>query len=178
MSRSFLVALVAVGALLPAVAEAQQPTAERREGARDRMQAHREFRGARGDGPRRGGMRGVRGPEGRERREAMRAAWESMTPEQREAATARARQRMAERRAAMPPEQRAFVDAQRSYRDGLRTRAQELRAQVDAGTITRDQMAEQLKAYRDANMPRRPEGARPGRRGAPPAPTPAPAPAP
>ncbi|MCU0619321.1 MAG: hypothetical protein MUF40_05390 [Gemmatimonadaceae bacterium] len=174
MSKSLLLSLLAAGALLPAVAEAQQPTAERRDGARERMHAQREFRGARGDGPRRGGMRGARGPESRERREAMRAAWESMTPEQREAAVARARQRMTERRAAMPPEQRALVDAQRSYRDGLRTRAQELRAQVDAGTITRDQMAEQLKAYRDANMPRRPDAGRPGRRGAPPAPAPAP----
>lgn len=92
-----------------------------------------------------------------ERREAMqqrRAAMQAMTPEQRAAARSRAQERFN----AMPPEQQQFLRDQRAYSQGLREMSRDLRAQVTAGTLTRDAMAEQLKAYRQANRPARPEG--------------------
>ncbi len=90
-----------------------------------------------------------------ERREAMaqrRAARQAMTPEQRAAARTRAQERFN----AMPPEQQQYLRDQRAYSQGLREKSRELRAQVTAGTLTRDAMAEQLKAYRQANRPSRP----------------------
>ncbi len=93
-----------------------------------------------------------------ERREAMRQRQETrkaMTPEQRTEARARAQERFA----ALSPEQQQFVRDQRAYSQGLREKSRELRAQVTAGTLTRDAMAEQLKAYRQANRPARPAGA-------------------
>lgn len=92
-----------------------------------------------------------------ERREAMqrrRDAMKAMTPEQRAAARSRAQERFN----AMPPEQQQFLRDQRSYSQGLRELSRDLRAQVTAGTLTRDAMAEQLKAYRTANRPARPAG--------------------
>jgi hypothetical protein len=92
-----------------------------------------------------------------ERREAMRQRQEArraMTPEQRAEARARAQERFK----ALPPEQQQFLRDQRAYSQGLREKARELRAQVTAGTLTRDAMAEQLKAYRQANRPARPAG--------------------
>lgn len=92
-----------------------------------------------------------------ERREAMRQRQETrkaMTPEQRAEARARAQERFR----ALPPEQQQFVRDQRAYSQGLREKSRELRAQVTAGTLTRDAMAEQLKAYRQANWPARPAG--------------------
>ncbi len=92
-----------------------------------------------------------------ERREAMRQRQEArkaMTPEQRAETRARAQERFR----ALPPEQQQFVRDQRAYSQGLREKSRELRAQVTAGTLTRDAMAEQLKAYRQANRPARPAG--------------------
>jgi phage-related minor tail protein len=60
----------------------------------------------------------------------------------------------------LSPERQQAIRDQRAYAQGLREKARELRAQVEAGTLTRDAMAEQLKAYREANRPARPEGAR------------------
>ncbi len=94
---------------------------------------------------------------GAERREAMRQrrdAMKAMTPEQRAAARSQAQERFN----AMPPEQQQFKRDQRAYSQGLREKSLELRAQVAAGTLTRDAMAEQLKAYRQANRPSRPAG--------------------
>jgi hypothetical protein len=87
-----------------------------------------------------------------ERREAARARREArraMVAEQR--AT-----RRAARLAAMPADQQQYLRDLRTYRGGLRDTAHELTAQVTAGTLTRDEMARQLKAYRDANRPMRP----------------------
>lgn len=86
------------------------------------------------------------------RREANAERRAAMTPEQREAARAR----RAARANAMPESQRQFRTEMRSYQRGLREKAAELRAQLKAGTITRDDMAMQLKAYRDANRPATP----------------------
>ena len=92
-----------------------------------------------------------------ERREAMRARREAraaMTPEQRKA-------RRADRSAridAMSPEQQQYMRDRRAYQQGLRVAARELQAQVSAGTITRDAMAQELKAYRTAHRPSRPAG--------------------
>jgi Skp family chaperone for outer membrane proteins len=90
-----------------------------------------------------------------DRREAMqrrRDALQAMTPEQRAAARTQARERFN----AMPIEQQQFLRDLRSYQRSLRDKSRELRGQVDAGTLTRDDMAQQLKAYRDANRPSRP----------------------
>ncbi len=92
-----------------------------------------------------------------ERREAMRLrreARKAMTPEQR--ATVRA-QRDA-RFNAMPADQQEYIRNLRTYQQTLRARSRDLNAQVAAGTLTRDQMARQLKDYREANRPRRPAG--------------------
>jgi hypothetical protein len=106
----------------------------------------------------------------RERREQFKA----MTPEERQAARAQMRERREnrggaagarERRGArldnMSPEQQQFMRDLQAYRTGLRDKARELRGQVQAGTLTQDQMAQQLKAYRDANRPSRPATATP-----------------
>ncbi len=90
-----------------------------------------------------------------ERRDAMRARREAraaMTPEQREAAQAARKARFE----AMPPEQQQFMRDLRTYQQGLREKSRELQSQVKSGALTRDEMAKQLKAYRDANRPARP----------------------
>lgn len=90
-----------------------------------------------------------------ERREAARARREvraARTPEQRAASRARREARLS----AMPADQQAYLRNLRSYQQGLKLRARDLQAQVSAGTLTRDAMAQQLKAYRDANRPSRP----------------------
>ncbi len=92
------------------------------------------------------------------RREAALERRAAMTPEQREAARAR----RAERASTMPVEQVEFRRDMRAYQMGLREKAAELRAQVKAGTITRDQMAADLKAYRAANRPTNPAATKPG----------------
>lgn len=92
-----------------------------------------------------------------ERREAMRARREAraaMTPEQRKALRADRSARIA----AMSPEQQQYMRDRRAYQQGLRVAARELQAQVNAGTITRDAMAHELKAYRTAHRPSRPAG--------------------
>ena len=92
-----------------------------------------------------------------ERREAMRAKREAraaMTPEQRKALRADRSARIA----AMSPEQQQYMRDRRAYQQGLRVAARELQAQVNAGTITRDAMAHELKAYRTAHRPSRPAG--------------------
>lgn len=90
-----------------------------------------------------------------ERREAMRArrdARAAMTPEQRKAVRAERTARFD----AMPPEQQQYMRDLRTYQQGLKAKSREFQAQVNAGTITRDAMAHELKAYRDANRPSRP----------------------
>jgi hypothetical protein len=92
-----------------------------------------------------------------ERREATRLRREArmaVTPEQRAAARARREARFS----AMPADQQAYLRSLRTYQQGLKLQARELRAQVRAGTLTQDAMAQQLKAYRDANRPARPAG--------------------
>ncbi len=91
------------------------------------------------------------------RRDAALERRAAMTPEQRDAARAR----RAERASAMPAEQVEFRRDLRTYQLGLREKAAELRAQVKAGTITGDQMAADLKAYRAANRPKNPAVAKP-----------------
>ncbi len=94
-----------------------------------------------------------------ERRDAMKQRQEArkaMTPEEREAARAAAQERFN----SLSPERQQFIRDQRAYSQGLREKARDLRSQVQAGTLTKDAMAEQLKAYRDANRPARPEGTR------------------
>ena len=136
-TRTLMFAAVALLAA-PIVVQAQgasttNPSATRREQAMERREAARDRRG-----------------EVKERRAAM-------TPEQRE--TARARR--ADRVNAMPAEQVQFRTDLRAYQRGLREKSTDLRAQVKAGTLTRDDMATQLKAYRDASRPRNPAPARP-----------------
>ena len=77
-----------------------------------------------------------------------------MTPEQRKALRADRSARIA----AMSPEQQQYMRDRRAYQQGLRVAARELQAQVNAGTITRDAMAHELKAYRTAHRPSRPAG--------------------
>ena len=92
-----------------------------------------------------------------ERRDAIRSRHEAraaMTPEQHKALKADRQARIA----AMSPEQQQFLTDRRAYQQELRTIARDLRAQVNAGAITRDAMAKQLKAYRDAHRPTRPAG--------------------
>ncbi len=92
-----------------------------------------------------------------ERREAMRLrrdARKAMTPEQRAAARAQREARFN----AMPADQQEYIRNLRAYQQALRATSRDLNAQVTAGTITRDQMARQLKSYRDANRPKRPAG--------------------
>lgn len=94
-----------------------------------------------------------------ERRDAMKQRQETrkaMTPQEREAARAAAQERFN----SLSPERQQFVRGQRAYAQGLREKARELRTQVEAGTLTRDAMAEQLKAYREANRPARQDGLR------------------
>jgi hypothetical protein len=98
---------------------------------------------------------GTRREVAAERRDAVRRRQEArlaMTPEQR----AIARSRREARFANLPSEQQDYLRALRRYQGDLRTRARELQAQVAAGALTRDAMAQQLKAYRDANRPTRP----------------------
>ena len=92
-----------------------------------------------------------------ERRDAMRArhdARAAMTPEQRSVLKAERQARVA----AMTPEQQQFMTDRRAYQQTLRHTSRELQAQVTAGAITRDAMAQQLKSYRDAHRPTRPDG--------------------
>lgn len=98
---------------------------------------------------------GTRRDQATERRDAMRVrrdARQAMTPEQR----ADARIRREARLNAMPADQQEYLRGLRSYQQGLRTQARELQALVASGALTRDAMAQQLKAYRDANRPARP----------------------
>lgn len=87
-----------------------------------------------------------------ERREALRARRAARTPEQREAA----RLRRQERLNALPADQRQYLTDLRAYQQSLKQKARELRAQVQSGTITRDDMARSLQAFREANRPKRP----------------------
>jgi hypothetical protein len=133
--RSLAVALVL---LLPVAAQAQATsTTDRATAGRERGQARREA--------------------AVERRDAMRARREAqrdLTPEQRRAARAARGARID----AMPPEQQEYMRALTSYRQSLREQSRTLQAQVTAGTLTRDAMAHQLEAFRDANRPKRPAG--------------------
>jgi hypothetical protein len=100
---------------------------------------------------------GARREQAAERRDAMRQrrdARQAMTPEQR----AEARARREARISSLPAERQEQLRMRRQYQQGLRERARELQSQVTAGTLTRDEMARQLKAYRDANRPTRPAG--------------------
>ena len=90
-----------------------------------------------------------------ERREAMRArrdARAALTPAQRKAQRAERKARFD----AMPPAHQQYMRDHRTYQQGLKSKSRELQAQVSAGTLTRDAMAQQLKTYRDANRPSRP----------------------
>ena len=92
-----------------------------------------------------------------ERREAVRARREAraaMTPEQRKAFRAEREARLA----SMTPEQRQYVQDRRAYGQELRRLSKDLQAQVSAGTLTREAMAQQLRTYRDAHRPARPPG--------------------
>jgi len=92
-----------------------------------------------------------------ERREALRArreARQAMTAEQRDAARAR----RAARIAAMPQDQQQYLRDMRSYQESLRQKSRELQGEVKANIISRDAMAQQLVAFRDANAPTRPAG--------------------
>jgi len=129
MNARFLVALAAALVVSPIAAHAQASTTAPASGSRREMAA--------------------------ERREAMKArrdAMQAMTPEQREAAKAAREARFN----AMPVDQQQFLRDQRAYQQGLREKSRDLRQQVRAGSMTRDAMAQQLKAYRDANRPARP----------------------
>ncbi len=98
---------------------------------------------------------GTRREMAAERRDAMKRRQEqrlAMTPEQRAAARSRREARLS----ALPPERQEYLRSLRSYQQSLRLQVRELQAQVNAGTLTRDAMAQQLKAYRDANRPSRP----------------------
>jgi len=129
MSARFLVALAAALVVSPIAAHAQASTTAPASGTRRENVA--------------------------ERREAMRSrrdAIRAMTPEQREAAKAAREARFN----AMPADQQQFLRDQRAYQQGLREKSRDLRQQVTAGSLTRDAMAEQLKAYRASNRPSRP----------------------
>ena len=94
-----------------------------------------------------------------ERRDAMRQrreAQKAMTPERRAAARAMAQERFN----ALPADQQQLLRERRAYSQALREKARDLRAQVAAGTLTKDAMAEQLRAFRDANRPARPDWTR------------------
>lgn len=98
---------------------------------------------------------GTRRDQATERRDAMRVrrdARQAMTPEQRAAARTRRETRLN----AMPADQQEYLRGLRSYQQGLRTQSRDLQKQVASGALTRDAMAQQLKAYRDANRPARP----------------------
>jgi hypothetical protein len=98
---------------------------------------------------------GTRRDQATERREAIRVrrdARVAMTPEQRAAARTRREARLS----AMPADQQEYLRDLRSYQQGLRTQSRDLHAQVASGALTRDAMAQRLKAYRDANRPARP----------------------
>jgi hypothetical protein len=98
---------------------------------------------------------GTRRDQATERREAMRVrrdARQAMTPEQRAATRTRREARVN----AMPADQQEYLRSLRSYQQGLRTQSRDLQTQVASGALTRDAMAQQLKAYRDANRPARP----------------------
>lgn len=53
----------------------------------------------------------------------------------------------------LSPEQKAAFKA---YREAYKTERMSLRAQVKAGTLDRKNAAEQLKAWREANRPKKP----------------------
>ena len=99
-----------------------------------------------------GGTRREMSSERREAMQSRRDAARAMTPEQRETARASREARFN----AMPADQQQFLGDQRAYQQGLREKSRELRQQVTAGSLTRNAMAEQLKAYRDVNRPSRP----------------------
>jgi hypothetical protein len=80
----------------------------------------------------------------------------AMTPEQRAVARGRRSERAA---GAMSVEQAQFRRELRTYQQGLREKAAELRAAMQAGSITSEDMARQLQAYRAANRPANPAGA-------------------
>jgi hypothetical protein len=128
MNSKLLIALTLVLVSTPIAAHAQATTTPPTRPTRDQMAERRDVM--------------------RQRQEARKA----MTPEQRAAARSQARERFQ----AMSPEAQQFSRDQRAYSQGLRDKSRELRAQVTAGSLTRDAMAQQLKAYRDANRPARP----------------------
>jgi hypothetical protein len=130
MKARILFALTVLGAAAPAIVQAQSSTTAPYANRREIAAEHREA---------------VR---------ARREARASMTPEQRKALRTERQARLA----AMTPEQQQYVQARRAYSQGLRQTARDLQAQVTAGAITRDAMAQQLKAYRDAHRPSRPAG--------------------
>jgi hypothetical protein len=135
MKTRFLCLTVLTLAVTPLAASAQATTPTTTEARREQMQQRRDAMRAR-----------------REQRQAM-------TPEQREALRATRQERIA----AMPPEQQQYLRDLRTYQQSLREKARTLGADVQSGTLTRDAMAAELKAFRDANRPARPAGARAGR---------------
>jgi hypothetical protein len=137
MTHRMLAGLLVALAATPMMSQAQGNSGAVRDGSRqEQMQERRE--------------------QMRARRDAMQAERQAMTPEQREAARARREARFN----ALPPEQQQYARDMRAYTQGLREKSRELRGQVSAGSLTREQMAEQLRAYRDANKPARPAGLR------------------
>ena len=80
----------------------------------------------------------------------------AMTPEQRDAARARRTARVDAR----PEAQTAYRTDMQAYRTDLRTKAAELRSRIKAGTLTANDMAVQLRAFRSANRPANPAAAK------------------
>ncbi|MDX2194479.1 MAG: hypothetical protein NW201_14130 [Gemmatimonadales bacterium] len=118
---------------------------------------------AQGPGPAAGGRPPFAGAEGREAlrermrtmspeerralRDQMRERRQNLTPEQR----AQLQQRREERLAALPPERRAYVQQ-------LQAERARLRAQVEAGQLDRRSAGQELRQWRQANRPPRPNG--------------------
>ena len=77
------------------------------------------------------------------------------TPEQREAA----RSHLAQAGGALSASELRYERELRVYQSGLKEKASEMRAQVKSGTMTSEQMAVELTAYREAHHPKAPEPA-------------------
>ncbi|MCU0646350.1 MAG: hypothetical protein MUF00_00025 [Gemmatimonadaceae bacterium] len=80
----------------------------------------------------------------RERVQEAREQWKSMTPEEREAAAARAKEQRAARLETLSPEGKAWVQS----RDA---EARRIATEVKAGTLTKAAGREQMKAWAAAN---------------------------
>ena len=89
------------------------------------------------------------GPTPQERREAFRARREAMS--QNQDALRQRREAMRQRFENMTPEQRAFFDA-------LRAERKDIRGQVKAGTLSREDARAAIRAWIQANRPPRPQG--------------------